>query len=380
MKIALYHPWIYLKSGLERTILELVSRSRHEWVLYTNHYDPDGTYSELKAYDIKEVNRVSVERNYGAVLGASMNIAKTKLDLENIDVLVVCCDGVGDFITLRNNQLPILNLCFTPLRAVYDDEYRARHLGRHQDRKHMALMLEFGFSMVDRLLWRRYRKIVCISEAVKKRVVAAGLSSEESMVVSYPGIRADEIKQSENFEPFFFLPGRIMWTKNVELGIRAFLQYRAVTGSKYELVIAGMVDRKSKEYFDNLQNICSGVDAVKFHLSPTDEEMNDYYRRCSAVLFTAFNEDLGLTPMEAMSHGKPVIAVNKGGPMEVVEHQKTGYLVSADANDFAVAMELMTGNEVRMREMGAAGLVRVKQFTWDKFVCEMDSLLDKMND
>ncbi len=379
MKIALYHPWIYLKSGLERTILELVSRSKHEWVLYTNHYDPDGTYSELKEYDIKEINRVSVERNYGAVLGASMNIAKTKLDLKNIDVLVVCCDGVGDFITLRNNQLPILNLCFTPLRAVYDDEYRARHLGRHQNRKYIALMLEFGFSMVDRLLWRRYRKTVCISKTVKARVIAAGLSPEESMVVSYPGISADAIKQSEDFEPFFFLPGRIMWTKNVALGIRAFLQYRAVTGSKYELVIAGMVDRKSQEYFDNLQKICSGVDTVKFHLSPTDAEMNDYYRRCSAVLFTAFNEDLGLTPMEAMSHGKPVIAVNKGGPQEIIEHQKTGYLVSDEANDFALAMELMTGNEARMREMGAAGLVRVKQFTWEKFVCEMDSSLDEIN-
>jgi glycosyltransferase involved in cell wall biosynthesis len=60
--------------------------------------------------------------------------------------------------------------------------------------------------------------------------------------------------------------------------------------------------------------------------------MQDYYERCSAVLFTAFNEDLGLTPMEAMARGKPVIAVNRGGPREVVEHEVTGYLVEADSD------------------------------------------------
>ncbi|RYF38719.1 MAG: glycosyltransferase, partial [Comamonadaceae bacterium] len=117
---------------------------------------------------------------------------------------------------------------------------------------------------------------------------------------------------------------------------------------------------------------------VEFHLSPTDAQMRDYYDRCSTMLFTAFNEDLGLTPMEAMSSGKPVIAVDRGGPREVVEHQVTGYLVPADPNSFAVAMELLLSDPARLRRMGAAGLERVRRFDWDRFVGDIDDALDRM--
>ena len=93
MRIALYHPWIYVKSGLERTILEIVRRSRHDWDIHTSHYDAQGTYPELRDYAIRETSRVSVRRNYGAVLAASARVASTRLDLEGVDALVVCCDG-----------------------------------------------------------------------------------------------------------------------------------------------------------------------------------------------------------------------------------------------------------------------------------------------
>ena len=68
MKVALYHPWIYLKSGLERTILEIARRSRHDWIICTSHFDASGTYPQLQEHSVTEVNRVSVQRSYGAVM------------------------------------------------------------------------------------------------------------------------------------------------------------------------------------------------------------------------------------------------------------------------------------------------------------------------
>ena len=376
MRIALYHPWIYVKSGLERTILEIAKRSRHEWDIHTSHYDPDGTYPELRALGIRETHRVSVKRSYGAVLGASARVARTRLDLDGADALVVCCDGVGSFITLRNSQVPIVNLCFTPLRAVYDAEYRRRHLARQGLRRWLALLLEKGYRVIDRYLWRRYRKVVCISETVRERVVHGRLRERDDMVVFYPGVDAATIAPSDRFEAFFFLPGRIMWTKNIELGIDAFLGFRRATGLAYRLVIAGMVDEKSKEYFARLRAMAASDAAIDFHIAPTDAEMRDYYARCSAVLFTSFNEDLGLTPMESMAHGKPVVAVNRGGPREVVEDQVTGFLVDADADRFCDAMVRLTSDPERLRRMGRAGLERVKRFTWQRFVADLDDLLD----
>ncbi|TXH35863.1 MAG: glycosyltransferase family 1 protein [Burkholderiaceae bacterium] len=378
MKIALYHPWIYLKSGLERTILEIAKRSRHEWVIYTSHFDAQGTYPELKNYGVREVNRVSVQRSYGAVLGASWRIASTQLDLSQVQALVVCCDGLGSFITLRNASRPIVNLCFTPLRAVYDLEYRQRHLGRQGGRRGLALLLEAAYKTIDRWVWKRYQRIICISQTVKDRSQAGGLLGSQPVDVMYPGIDVQAVQASDRFEEIFFIPGRIMWTKNIELGIAAFLQFKKVTGSPHRLVIAGMVDAKSQSYLKTLRDMAGHDQGVEFHLSPSDAEMRDYYNRCSAMLFTAFNEDLGLTPMEAMASGKPVIAVDKGGPQEVVEHQVTGYLVPADPNSFAVTMELLVSDPQKMRRMGAAGLERVQRFGWDYFVKQLDDVLDTM--
>jgi glycosyltransferase involved in cell wall biosynthesis len=376
MRIALYHPWIYVKSGLERTILEIARRSRHQWDIYTSHYDAQGTYPELSGFSIRQTSRVSVKRSYGAVLAASARIACTRLDLGAADALLVCCDGVGSFITVRNAQIPIVNLCFTPLRAVYDLEYRRRHLSRQRLKRVLALLVEKAYVSIDRVLWRRYRSVVCISETVRDRVVDGGLRRRDDMVVLYPGVDGAGIAASDRFEPFFFLPGRIMWTKNIELGIAAFQALRRATGCDYRLVIAGMVDDKSREYMARLHSLAGPDAAIAFHIAPSDAEMHDYYERCTAVLFTAFNEDLGLTPMEAMAHGKPVVAVNRGGPREVVLDQLTGYLVDAEPRVFANALALLVADGARARAMGRAGLERVKRFTWEKFVGDLDDLLD----
>lgn len=380
MKVALYHPWIYLKSGLERTILEIARRSRHEWVLYTSHYDRDGTYPELQAFDVREVNRVSVERSYGAVMGAAARIASTRLDMEGVGALVVCCDGLGSFVMLRNGQAPVLNLCFTPLRAVYDEEYRLRHLQRRGGaRRWAALLAERAYRSVDRLLWRRYRSVVCISETVRQRAQHGRLLAGRHRVsVMYPGIDTDAARASDVFEDFFFIPGRIMWTKNIELGIEAFLAYRKATGASTRLVIAGMVDAKSRDYLARLRELAGTGNGVEFHLSPTDAEMRGYYDRCSLTLFTAFNEDLGLTPMEAMCSGKPVIAVDRGGPREVVADGVTGLLVPPEPAAFAQAMQALMADPERLRALGRAGPGHVQRFGWDRFVRDLDAELDRL--
>jgi glycosyltransferase involved in cell wall biosynthesis len=382
MRVALYHPWIYLKGGLERTILEIARRSRHEWTIYTSHFDAQGTYPEMRDFDVREIDRVSVHRSYGAVLDASLRITRTRLDLTDKDALLVCCDGVGSFITVRNRSLPILNLVFTPLRAVYDEEYRSRHLGHRGLRRAAAVVVEKAYRMVDHWLWKRYQRLVFISKTVQARTLAGGLGLGKPADVFYPGIDVQGARFSGVFEDFIFIPGRIMWTKNIQLGVEAFLQYRKRSGASTRLVIAGMVDGKSEDYLAYLRGLAGegkGVDnGVEFKLSPTDVEMRDLYDRCSLMLFTAFNEELGLTPMEAMASGKPVVAVNRGGPSEVVEHQVTGYLVNPDPNSFAVAIELLMSDSARLSRMGAAGLERVRRFGWDHFVEQLDASLDDM--
>jgi glycosyltransferase involved in cell wall biosynthesis len=378
MRIAIYHPWIYLKSGLERTILEIYRRSRHSWTIYTSHFDAAGTYPELSEMNVVELPRVSVNRRYGAVINAAARIATTRLEGDH-DVLVISCDGLGSLLNFRNHTKPSVCLCFTPLRAVYDEEYRNRHLGRQRWAVPFALTAEQAYRWVDRAAWRRYSGVVCISETVRKRVAAGGLCELERMEVAYPGIPASQIQPSTERENYFLLPGRIMWTKNIELGINAFKSFRQETGRNFRLIIAGMVDQKSEPYFMRLQALAASDPAIEFLINQSDEQLQRLYRRCYATLLTAFNEDLGLTPLEAGCHGKPSIAVARGGPTELIVDGQTGLLVEPEEQAYAAAMTRIAADPARAADMGLQAAERCRRFTWEHYVEWMDDYLEQFN-
>lgn len=379
MKIALYHPWIYVKSGLERTIMEIKQRSRHDWTIYTSHYDREGTYPELKQMGVVELDSVSIKRRYGAVLQAALTIARTRLDPARHDGVVVCCDGLGSFLNFRNRDKPLISLCFTPLRAVYDEEYKKRHLARLKPVLHpVAALAAWVFTRIDRRAWRYYQHAFCITETVRQRVLAGRLTTVDKTSIAFAGISGGKIAPSVVFEPFFFLPGRIMWTKNIELGIAAYRLFCENNPTRqFELIIAGMVDAKSQPYLDKLKVQAQGL-RVRFETNLTDAGMADYYRRCHATLFTAFNEDQGLTPLEAGTHGKPVVAVNRGGPTEILRHEVSALLAEPDAPAFCAAMERLADDSALARQLGLGGAERCKLFTWEAFVEAIDSYLDTL--
>lgn len=378
MRVALYHPWIYLKSGLERTILEIHRRSRHEWTFYTSHYDAAATYPELADARIVELERVSVRRTYLAVLRSALSIATRRLDPSGHDVLVVSCEGLGDLVTLRNTARPVGCLCFTPLRATFDDAYRARLLQRMGAFKPIALVAEAAFRAIDRFCWRRYGAVAAVSGAVRERIAAGGLRAADDVTVLYPGIDAAQIMPSDRSEPYFLIAGRIMWTKNIELGLEAFAQARPRLDPGFRLIITGMVDAKSQPYMDQLRARAAAIGGVEFVVGPSDAAMRALYANCTAVLFTAFNEDWGLVPLEAMAVAKPVIAVDRGGPRESVLHNQTGFLEPDDPAAFAARMVELATDPVLAAAMGQRGAARVRQFTWDVFVDGLDSMVDTL--
>jgi len=139
-----------------------------------------------------------------------------------------------------------------------------------------------------------------------------------------------------------------------------------------------MIDGKSQGYFQQLRELVGDDGSIEFIRDPTDSEMRDYYRRCHSVLFTAFNEDLGITPMEAGVFGKPVIAVDRGGPREIVVNDKTGLLVEPDPVAFSSAMQRLVNDPGLARRMGQANFERSELYTWDKFVIAIDDYLDQL--
>jgi glycosyltransferase involved in cell wall biosynthesis len=96
------------------------------------------------------------------------------------------------------------------------------------------------------------------------------------------------------------------------------------------------------------------------------------------MLFTAFNEDWGIVPIEAMAFGKPVICVNRGGPLESVQNGVQGFLEEPEPERFAGCMARLAENPDLAKRMGAAGPARARLFSWDAFVNKIDLALDEI--
>jgi glycosyltransferase involved in cell wall biosynthesis len=375
MKLVIYYPWVYLKGGAERLLLELMQRSRHDWTLYTNRYDADVTFSEFKDLPIIELPRVSIRRNVKDVALAGTRLLFQRLPFKDADALMVCMESLGNLITFRTRRVPTFCMCLTPLRVAFDPRTHERFLASNPSL--LSRLAVAAYARVDRLAWRHYEKVFCISKEVAARVRNARLVNDDRIEVIYPGVDLDHFEPSDASEPFFLLPGRIMWTKNIELGIEAFglLKDSAHSAEGFHLVVAGIVDRKSQPYLEKLQAMASGIPDVDFVINPSDEEYKRLHQRCYGVLFTAFNEDWGLVPLEGMACAKPVIAVAQGGPLETVVHGETGFLCPPEPEAFSRAMQEMVEKPEMVQAMGVAGRSRAAMFSWESFVSRIDEFV-----
>jgi len=383
MKVALYYPWIYLRSGGERTIAEILARSSHKWTVFTHRWDRRATFDSLQGAPIVELlPPISVRRNLWQAVKAAWRITAEKLPLEGFDALLVVCEGVGDFITVRNHQLPTFCLCLTPLRAAFDSYYRSGFLARNGSGVTQRIMFSLcacTFRRLDRLAWNNYSGISVISSEVRRRVLNGRLCDEKQIRLLHPGVDVSKCRASDVRAKDFFLPGRIMWTKNIELGIDAFkLLMSSWKGvADFTLTIAGFVDEKSKPYLAALRERASGEHRIRFVVSPTEEALFSKYAEAYAVLCTAFNEDWGLTSLEGMACEKAVVAVDRGGYRESVVHGETGFLVEPKAESFAEAMRFLADHPEVMEKMGEEGRKRSLLFTWDAFCGGLDRFLEQ---
>ena len=218
------------------------------------------------------------------------------------------------------------------------------------------------------------------SGEVRSRIVAGRLCPAERVEVLYPGVDAAAIQPTFGHERYFLYAGRIKWTKNVELAIDAFRAFRAAAADagEWRLVIAGGVDAASAEYETALRRRAGSDGGVSFVMNPSDGELDALYAKCCALVFPSLNEDWGIVPLEAMAHGKPVLAVNRGGPTESVLDGDTGFLLAPTAEAFASRMVGLARDPEQGREMGARAARRARQYSWEGFVARLDGSLEQL--
>jgi glycosyltransferase involved in cell wall biosynthesis len=105
---------------------------------------------------------------------------------------------------------------------------------------------------------------------------------------------------------------------------------------------------------------------IEIHVDLSDDEMTTKIQKSSLFLYAPYLEPFGLTPLEAMAFGVPVIAICEGGPRESVIHEKTGLLVQRDPIELGKAIEFLLDNDKKREELALAGHESVLTYwNWD---------------
>lgn len=140
---------------------------------------------------------------------------------------------------------------------------------------------------------------------------------------AYNGIDVSEFKFCEKSEDYLFCAGRIV----PEKGFKEAIKVAQRTGNR--LLIAGPVDPTHQGYFD--QYIKPHLNDKILYLGYIDRtDLVKYYQKAKAFLTPVqWEEPFGLTSIEAMACGTPVISLRRGAALEIVQDDKTGYIVDS---------------------------------------------------
>ncbi|MFW5972955.1 MAG: glycosyltransferase, partial [Bacteroidota bacterium] len=168
--------------------------------------------------------------------------------------------------------------------------------------------------------------------------------------------------------------GRMVPRKGVENVIRAFALYRRSSDVPSRLLIAGgesdAPDPRLTPEIGRLQQIAEneGVDgSVVFVGRRRRQELRYWYSAADVFVTTPWYEPFGITPLESMACGTPVIGSRVGGIQYSVLDGVTGYLVPPnDAQALAQRLETIFSDPALRRTLGRKAIERANaKFTWE---------------
>jgi len=133
---------------------------------------------------------------------------------------------------------------------------------------------------------------------------------------------------------------------------------------------------------DSLQIWCKNrkLTNVTFHGFQKPQAIAELLNKAGVFALASRAESFGMVAAEAAACGLPVVATKVGGLPEVVEHNKSGYLVPPE-NPKALAekIELLISDEKRNKKFGRKGKNRVnRRFTWKRRVKTLEAVYKKI--
>jgi len=302
MRVALVHDHLTQLGGAERVleVLQSLWPLAPTYALLYDHKTMDTTFGH------KDIRTSFLQKIPGAIkrmrwLLPLMPVATEHYPLNSYDVVISSASSFAKGVITNSNAIHIC-YCHTPTRYLWSDAASYVHeLHAPGFVKIILPVLQSILRSWDKIASDRVDLFVANSETVRQRILK--YYGKDSIVV-YPPVSTDEFSISTAPKNAFLIGGRLVSYKRYDLVVEAFNRIGL------PLIVFGSGPEEAKLRAMARSNI-SFVGRV------TDDERARLYANALAFIHPQ-EEDFGITAVESMAAGRPVIAFKKGGATETV--------------------------------------------------------------
>jgi len=251
--------------------------------------------------------------------------------------------------------------CHTPPRFAFDleDKYLIRVLP--------------PFRPLVRIIISNYRKRYLIALKRMDLIITNSIHVQKRLY-SQTGLIAKVIYPPISTKPFihrgegdyYLSVGRLEKPKRVDQIIRAFLNLPDL-----KLVVAS-----GGSEFKRLKLLAKGAANIHFTNWINDNELADLVGRAIAVIYIPTDEDFGMSAVEAMAAGRPVIGVAEGGLLETIINGQTGILLTPNPSPEVIASAVQQLTKEVAIEMHESCKHRAGQFSTEQFLLSFKSIVE----
>lgn len=284
--------------------------------IFTSVFDAMQLPARMRDWDVRPtyLQYFPLVTRYSRALLPLMPGAFARLTLDDFDTVITVSSAFSKNVATRARNVCY---CLTPPRYLWD--LRDQYLSSATQR--MAAPLVSWLRTADLRAAGRVDDFTAISETVAERV--RRIYQREARVIFPP---VDTMRVRPNGlapEDFYLVVSRLVPYKRVDLAVDA------CTRAKRRLVVVGTGPEMARLK-------ARAGSTITFSGSLDDSAVAELYARSRAFIFPGF-EDFGITPVEAQSAGRPVLAYGAGGAAETVIDGSTGVFFREQTVDALVA-------------------------------------------
>ena len=284
------------------------------------------------------------------------------INMEKYDLILSTSHCVAKGVKKRSDALHMAYI-HSPVRYMwdrFDDYFGAGRSGFLTT--HLATRLRPWFQKWDRESTVRVNKILANSHTIQERIRQCwGRESTVIFPFVQPGRFTDHFEEPKDY---FLILSALVPYKRIDIAVEAFCRMQK------RLVIIG----KGQEE-ERLKALAKDAPWIEFHGALSDEAIGQFYRKAQAFIFPGL-EDFGITPLESLYNGRPVIAYNKGGLLDTITDHTGVFFPAQTAESLIEAVQRFEAREFHPEDCRARAL----EFSRERFQKEyLRELLELLN-